>query len=193
MSEKTREVPNLPTQPMLIIWLSKVLVFMSTFNNQSMSMCCVGRLGHLSGFPRHYLLTMTYHKKSASFLWKSLVWLCTHGKFMHVFPYLTLCKWPDTMFTIEILSVIRNGPFYKKYMPLNHVPVVSADSMIHYKTPPLQNLSLKLCHVYLPEWRLQQQCFWLLHHWIISGPCGLIIHTEYYGLIRLYWLLSNPY
>ncbi len=31
------------------------LVFMSTFDNQSMSIGCVGKLGHLSGFLRHYL------------------------------------------------------------------------------------------------------------------------------------------
>ncbi len=29
---------------------------MSTFDNQSMSIGCVGKLGHLSGFLRHYLL-----------------------------------------------------------------------------------------------------------------------------------------
>ncbi len=34
------------------------LVFMSTFNDQSMSIGCVGKLGHLSGFLRHYLLTV---------------------------------------------------------------------------------------------------------------------------------------
>ncbi len=33
------------------------LVFMSTFNEQSISIGCVGKLGHLSGFLRHYLLT----------------------------------------------------------------------------------------------------------------------------------------
>ena len=32
------------------------LVFMSTFNDQSMSIGCVGKLGYLSGFLRHYLL-----------------------------------------------------------------------------------------------------------------------------------------
>ncbi len=30
---------------------------MSTFDNQSMSIGCVGKLGHLFGFLRHYLLT----------------------------------------------------------------------------------------------------------------------------------------
>ncbi len=35
---------------MLILWSLKV------FNNQSMSIGCVGKLGHLSGFLRHYLL-----------------------------------------------------------------------------------------------------------------------------------------
>ncbi len=34
------------------------LVFMSTFDNQSMSIDCIGTLGHLSGFLRHYLLTV---------------------------------------------------------------------------------------------------------------------------------------
>ncbi len=29
---------------------------MSTFDNQSMSIGCVGKLGHLFGFLRHYLL-----------------------------------------------------------------------------------------------------------------------------------------
>ncbi len=32
------------------------LVFMSTFDNQSMSIGCVGKLGHLFGLFRHYLL-----------------------------------------------------------------------------------------------------------------------------------------
>ncbi len=32
------------------------LVFTSTFHNQSMSIGCVGKLGHLFGFLRHYLL-----------------------------------------------------------------------------------------------------------------------------------------
>ena len=32
------------------------LVFMSTFDNQSMSIGYIGKLGHLSGFLRHYLL-----------------------------------------------------------------------------------------------------------------------------------------
>ena len=32
------------------------LVFMSTFDNQSMSIGCVGKLGHIFGFLRHYLL-----------------------------------------------------------------------------------------------------------------------------------------
>ncbi len=37
------------------------LVFMSTFDNQSMSMGCVGNLfGHLFGFLRHYLLNKYY-------------------------------------------------------------------------------------------------------------------------------------
>ncbi len=29
----------------------------------------------------------------------------------------------------------------------------------HTKTPPLRNLCLESCHVYVPEWRPQQQCF----------------------------------
>ncbi len=34
------------------------LVFMSTFNDQSMSIGCVGKLGHLSGFHQHYLIKL---------------------------------------------------------------------------------------------------------------------------------------
>ncbi len=38
------------------------LVFMSTFDNQSMSTIgCVGKLGHLFGFLRHYLLTAQWY------------------------------------------------------------------------------------------------------------------------------------
>ena len=33
------------------------LVFMSTFDTQSMSIGCDGKLGHLLGFLRHYLLS----------------------------------------------------------------------------------------------------------------------------------------
>ncbi len=35
---------------------------MSTFDNQSMSIGCVGKLGHLFGFLRHYLLSIKYSK-----------------------------------------------------------------------------------------------------------------------------------
>ena len=31
------------------------------------------------------------------------------------------------------------------------------EKYINYKTLPLRNLCLKLCHVYVPEWRPQQQ------------------------------------
>ncbi len=69
MSEKTREVKNFQdtmyTQrlygetiyeyKLLGLW-PMALVFMSTFDNQSMSIGCVGQLGHLSGFLRHYPL-----------------------------------------------------------------------------------------------------------------------------------------
>ncbi len=60
MSQKTRSTPNLPTQPMLILWLWKVLVFVSTFDNQNMSIGCVGKLGgqSYSSFLRHYLLNI---------------------------------------------------------------------------------------------------------------------------------------
>ncbi len=36
------------------------LVLMSTFNDQSMSIGCVGKLGHLFGFLRHYLLSIYF-------------------------------------------------------------------------------------------------------------------------------------
>ncbi len=38
------------------------LVFMSTFDNQSMSIGCVGKLGHLFGFLRHDLLKVNRKK-----------------------------------------------------------------------------------------------------------------------------------
>ena len=61
---------------MLILWLSRVLmnttsmghmepyglVFMSTFVNQTMSIGCVGKLWHLFGFLRHYLLIVCVSK-----------------------------------------------------------------------------------------------------------------------------------
>ncbi len=83
MSEKTKEVPQLTdatyahtliikstheyrvhgpygsnygTWKVGTIWTMD-LVFMSTFDNKSMSIGCVGKLGHISGFLRHYLLT----------------------------------------------------------------------------------------------------------------------------------------
>ena len=63
MSEKTREVPQLADATYantLVIestheWPMD-LVFMNTFDNQSMSIGCVGKLCHLSGFLRHNLL-----------------------------------------------------------------------------------------------------------------------------------------
>ncbi len=73
MSEKTWEVPQLAGAtyaltlviestheykvhgPYRTIW-SIDHVIMSTFNDQSMSIGCVGKLGHFSGFLRHYLL-----------------------------------------------------------------------------------------------------------------------------------------
>ncbi len=35
--------------------------------------------------------------------------------------------------------------------------------LTHYKTPPLRNLCLKLCHVYVPEWRPRQPLFFCLN------------------------------
>ncbi len=70
MSEKTREVPQLADTTYahtLVIkstheykvhvpYGSNFPCTMSTFNDQSMSIGCVGKLGHLSGFLRNYLL-----------------------------------------------------------------------------------------------------------------------------------------
>ncbi len=78
MSEKTREVPQLAyatyahtlviesTHKFHFIYglfkeiLHSVMdrVFMSTFHDQSMSIGCVDKLGHLSGFLRHYILSI---------------------------------------------------------------------------------------------------------------------------------------
>ena len=46
------------------------LVFMSTFDNQSMSIGCVGKLGHLFDFLRHYLLNLVHvHSKYMELKW----------------------------------------------------------------------------------------------------------------------------
>ncbi len=52
-----------PSWKVVTIWPMD-LAFMSTFDNQSMSIRCVGKLGHLSGFLRHYRLTFFYKSKS---------------------------------------------------------------------------------------------------------------------------------
>ncbi len=63
MSQKTREVCQLADSTYAHTLVIKSthewpmdLVFMSTYDNQSMSIGCVGKLGHLSGFLRHYLV-----------------------------------------------------------------------------------------------------------------------------------------
>ena len=42
------------------------------------------------------------------------------------------------------------------------------DFLTHYKIPPLRNLCLKLCHVYVPEWMPRQQYFFFLSYSIIE-------------------------
>ncbi len=61
MLEKTREVPQLVDAT-----YAHTLVIESTFDNQSMSIGCVGKLGHRSGFLRHYLLILPSPKVSLS-------------------------------------------------------------------------------------------------------------------------------
>ncbi len=81
MSEKTKEVKKfqdtmytlslhgetiykyklLGTWKVRTIWPMD-LVFMSTFDSHSMSIGCVGKLGHLFGFLRHYLLIICLSK-----------------------------------------------------------------------------------------------------------------------------------
>ncbi len=63
MSEKTREVSQLAdatyahtVETTGFTDHRMTSVFMSTFDNQSMSIGCVSKLKHLSGFLRHYLL-----------------------------------------------------------------------------------------------------------------------------------------
>ena len=65
MSEKTREVKKFQDTMYTLSLCGETiykwpmdLVFMSTFNEQSISIGCVGKLGHLSGFLRHYLLSV---------------------------------------------------------------------------------------------------------------------------------------
>ncbi len=48
------------------------LVFMSTFDNQSMSIGCVGKFGHLFGLLRQYLLIQQFHKLS---IFKKSEWI----------------------------------------------------------------------------------------------------------------------
>ncbi len=59
MSEKTKEVKKFQdTMYTQSLCGETIYKFMSTFDNQSMSIGCVGKLGHLFGFLRHYLLTL---------------------------------------------------------------------------------------------------------------------------------------
>ena len=64
MSEKTREVKKYQDTMYTLSLYGETFykyklpgLFMSTFNDQSMSIGYVGKLGHFSGFLRHYLLT----------------------------------------------------------------------------------------------------------------------------------------
>ncbi len=52
-------------------------------------------------------------------------------------------------------------------------------SIAHYKTPPLQNLCLKLCHVYVPEWRPRLRLFFFLkHNFFKKKHSGCTLHAE---------------
>ncbi len=53
MSEKTKEVKNFQ-DTMYTYSLHGETIHISTFDNQSMSIGCVGKLGHLFGFLQHY-------------------------------------------------------------------------------------------------------------------------------------------
>ncbi len=48
--------------------------------------------------------------------------------------------------------------------------------MTHYKTPPLRNLCLKSCHVYVPEWRPRQQLFFSLVTLLLINIWGNILN-----------------
>ncbi len=48
---------------------------------------------------------------------------------------------------------------YQPSQKIVYIVVSVSLSITHYKTPPLRNLCLKLCHVYVPEWRPRQQLF----------------------------------
>ena len=54
-----------------VLWLSKV--FMSTFDNQRMSIGCVGKLSGQSGFLRHYFLK-TFRPKHANNFFPGYFW-----------------------------------------------------------------------------------------------------------------------
>ena len=82
MSEKTREVPQLANATYTHTLVIKSthgpcdthyvtpmdLVFMSNFDDQSMSIGCVSSLGHLFCFLRHYLL---HSKQNLSHTWSN--------------------------------------------------------------------------------------------------------------------------
>ncbi len=46
----------------------------------------------------------------------------------------------------------------------------------HYKTPPLRNLCLKLCHVYVPEWRPRQPLFFCLDTQLWNNILGNLLY-----------------
>ncbi len=53
----------------------------------------------------------------------------------------------------------------------------------HYKTPPLRNLCLKLCHVYVTEWRPRQRLFFSLvtlslNNFSRKKHSGCTLHSE---------------
>ncbi len=49
---------NFKIQCTLKVCMVKLYMNISIFDNQSMSIDCVGKLGHLFGFLRHYLLSI---------------------------------------------------------------------------------------------------------------------------------------
>ena len=59
---------------------------------------------------------------------------------------------------VKGLSILMNSRF------------LFGDVWTHYKTSPLRNLCLKLCHVYIPKWRPWQQCCFIVARDLLQRP-----------------------
>ena len=118
------------------------LVFISTFNHQSMRIGCVGKLGYLSGFLRHYLLICFWMKPIQTWNWiltASHTWIsedrfgqCTEHFYreLHSIKKSTLFLGPTrrgaflNLYTVfkflGFLGFSTSGKFGKRFTWFNH-------------------------------------------------------------------------